>query len=155
MFKVPVDTLEAYFNFDPARKDDLESLDALIRERAVGLTRYFHKGAPHGEPGMRFKMIGYGPFYYPTKSGALVLWPTIGVALQKNYISLYFALTKVGAPIVDAYLGKLGEWRAGVNNLSFKALSDLNVKALSSLLADAARIYAQDPDNPIRVMTGA
>jgi hypothetical protein len=54
---------------------------------------------------------------------------------------------------VDAYRGQLGEWRTGVNNFSFKAFSDLNVKALSSLLVEAARIYAQEPDNPIRVMT--
>jgi hypothetical protein len=87
MFKAPAESLEAYFNFDPARKRDLESLDALIRRNAVGLARYFHQGTPPGEPGMRFKMIGYGPFHYPTKSGASVLWPVIGVALQKNYIA--------------------------------------------------------------------
>jgi hypothetical protein len=59
MFRVDVDTLEAYFAFDPKREADLRRLDALIRKAAPSLKRHFHRGTPAGEPGMRFKMIGY------------------------------------------------------------------------------------------------
>ena len=31
----------------------------------------------------------------------LVTWPIVGLALQKNYISLYTSVVKDGAPITD------------------------------------------------------
>jgi hypothetical protein len=152
MFKVEVDSLEAYFNFDPERKKHLLRLDKAIRSSAPSLKRFFHAGTPAGEPGMRFKMIGYGQFRYPTKSAAWVAWPVIGVALQKNYISVYLAVTISDKPIVDAYLGKLGELRSGINNFSFRSFDELEPMALAALLADAASIFETDPDNPIRAM---
>jgi hypothetical protein len=88
MFRVNVDNLQSYFNFDPRRKVDLQKLDKLVRESAPGLKRYFHRGTPPGEPGMRFKMIGYGRFRYLARAGKSVEWPVVGVALQKNYISV-------------------------------------------------------------------
>ena len=75
------------------------------------LKRYFHKGTPAGEPGMRFKMIGYGESFYRATTGENVEWPVVGVALQKNYISVYFAVTKRGAAVTDPYAGRLGELR--------------------------------------------
>lgn len=60
MFKVDAENLRAYFAFDPARKAALLKLDAAIRRAAANLTRHFHRGTPAGQPGMRFKMIGYG-----------------------------------------------------------------------------------------------
>ena len=60
MFRVDVNSLKEYFDFDPERKIELQRLDRLIRSSAPGLKRYFHRGTPAGEPGMRFKMIGYG-----------------------------------------------------------------------------------------------
>jgi hypothetical protein len=109
MFRVTADSLAAYLDFDPERKPDLVRLHALIRETAPVLKRYFHSGTPAGEPGMRMKMIGYGKFRYAIKSGKSIDWPVIGVALQKNYISVYVSVTRVGSPIVQAYAGKLGE----------------------------------------------
>jgi hypothetical protein len=72
-----------------------------------------HEGTPAGEPGMRMKMIGYGKFRYEVQSGQTVEWPIIGVALQKNYISVYVAIRKNGRPIVETYAGELGELRSG------------------------------------------
>jgi hypothetical protein len=155
MFRVTADSLDNYLDFDPARKADLVRLHDLIRTAAPGLKRYFHKGTPAGEAGMRMKMIGYGKFRYAIKSGEAVEWPVIGVALQKNYISVYVAVTKAGAPIVPTYAGRLGEKRVGHNNFSFERFADLNAAGVSSLVADIARIFASDPENPIRYMQGA
>src|SRR5262245_36996945 len=88
MFKVEADSLDAYLKFDPQRRVELEKLDALLRRSAPKLKRHFHSGTPAGEAGMRMKMIGYGRFRYASRSGGMVDWPVIGVALQKNYISL-------------------------------------------------------------------
>jgi hypothetical protein len=152
MFRVTADSLQAYLDFDPKRKGDLVKLHELIRKAAPGLKRYFHKGTPEGEAGMRMRMIGYGKFRYAIKSGKTAEWPVIGVALQKNYISVYVAVTKQGAPIVPSYSGKLGETRMGGNNFSFESFDDLKQDALSSLFAEVAGIFSSDPENPVRYM---
>jgi hypothetical protein len=154
MFRVDVDSLRAYLDFDPRRKSDLLKLHALIRKAAPGLKRHFHAGTPEGTAGMRFKMIGYGKFHYTAGTGEKVAWPVIGVALQKNYISVYLSVTKNGAPVLRAYAGKLGVTRSGGNNFSFESFADLNTKVLSSLLAEVGRIVAADADNPVRYRQG-
>ena len=141
MFRVNADTLEAYLDFDPIRKIDLEKLDKLLGKSAPGLKRYFHQGTPAGQPGMRFKMIGYGKSHYLAKSCQQVEWPVVGVALQKSYISVYLSVTKEGAPLVQSYAGRLGECRVGRNNFSFVRFDDLNLVAVSGLLAEAERIF--------------
>src|SRR5579863_9785591 len=40
VFRVDVDSLAEYFNFDPRRKADLQNLDKIIRSTAPGLKRY-------------------------------------------------------------------------------------------------------------------
>ena len=152
MFRVHAESLQDYFSFDPRRKSDLEKLDALIKRAAPNLKRYFHRGTPAGEPGMRFKMIGYGRFFYSAKSGQAVEWPVVGVALQKNYISVYFAITKNGVAVTQQYAGRLGELRMGRNNFSFEKFDDLDIEVTSALIAETGRIFAADPDNPVRMM---
>lgn len=155
MFRVIADSLEAYLGFDPARKPDLVRLHEVMRKAAPDLKRYFHKGTPAGQAGMRMQMIGYGKFRYAIKSGSATEWPVVGVALQKNYISVYIAVTKQGAPIVQTYAGKLGELRSGRNNFSFERFDDQNAAALSSLFSEVAAIFGTDPENPVRYMQGA
>jgi hypothetical protein len=49
MFRVDVDNLKSYFDFDPKRTIDLQKLNKLARESAPGLRRYFHRGTPQAE----------------------------------------------------------------------------------------------------------
>src|SRR3984957_20939271 len=103
MFRVEADSLRDYLDFDLNRKIDLQNLDKLIRRSAPGLKRYFHSRTPAGEPGMRFKMIGYGRFQYIARNGQYVDWPAVSVALQKNYISVYLSVMKDGASLIQLY----------------------------------------------------
>ena len=128
MFRVDVDSLKDYLDFDLKRKSDLRKLDMLIRRSAPGLKRYFHSGTPAGEPGMRFKMIGYGRFRYIARNGQYVDWPAVSVALQKNYISVYLSVMKDGASLIQLYSGKLGQLRLGHNNFGFRTYEDLDVR---------------------------
>lgn len=145
MFRVDVNSLEDYFDFDPKRKLDLEKLDKLIKESAPGLKRHFHRGTPKGEPGMRFKMIGYGKFQHLARHGKHVEWPAVGIALQKNYISVYLSITKDGAPLIQSYAGKLGELRIGHNNFSFRSYEDLDARVAATLFAEADHLFNCDP----------
>jgi hypothetical protein len=155
MFRVTADTLQAYLDFDPERRRDLTELHKLVVSAAPTLKRYFHRGTPAGEAGMRMKMIGYGKFRYAVKSGKSTEWPVIGVALQKNYISVYVAVTRQGAPIVSRYAGELGERRMGGNNFSFERFDALKHDAVSALFAEVAGIFKSDPENPVRYMQGS
>jgi hypothetical protein len=150
MHKVQATTLSEYFAADPARKDDLEALDALIREAAPRLERWFYAGASDGKPGMRMSLIGYGAFQYQVKSGDRVEWPILGMALQKNYLTLYTSVFKDDAPIVDQYTGKLGELRAGVNNFSFVTFGQLDPDAVTALIKDIENTVTRDPLGSVR-----
>src|SRR5215813_8440721 len=150
MFRVDADCLDAYLDFDPKRKTELLKLDGVIRKSAPTLKRHFHTGTPAGEAGMRMKMIGYGRFQYAIKSGKTTPWPVIGVALQKNYISIYVAVTRGRKSLVSCYAGKLGELRSGGNNFSFQRFADLNASMAGSLFAEAADIFEADKENPVR-----
>jgi hypothetical protein len=103
---------------------------------------------------MRFKMIGYGKSFYRAKTGEKVEWPVVGVALQKNYISVYLGVTKRGAAVTDAYAGRLGELRMGRNNFSFERFDDLDISAAAALFRDAEQVLAADPENVSRTMQG-
>ena len=154
MFRVDVDSLEAYLAFDPKRKAELVKLDRVIRKSAPNLKRHFHAGTPAGEAGMRFKMIGYGKFRYAIKSGKTTSWPVIGVALQKNYISVYMAVTKDRQSLVRQHAEKLGARRSGGNNFSFEAFDDLDAGQLAKLFSEAGAIFKADAENPVRYMQG-
>ena len=154
MFRVTADSLTAYLDFDSERKPDLVKLHTLMAETTPALKRYFHRGTPAGEAGMRMKMIGYGKFRYAIKSGKTTEWPVIGVALQKNYISVFVSVTRAGVPLVPAYQGRLGELRMGGNNFSFVKFDDLKSPALAALFAEAGSIFGSDPENPVRYMQG-
>jgi hypothetical protein len=145
MFRVDVDSLKDYLDFDVKRRTDLRKLDTLIRRSAPGLKRYFHSGTPAGEPGMRFKMIGYGKFQYVAGNGQYVDWPVVGVALQKNYISVYLSVTKDETSLIQIYSGELGQLRVGRNHFSFRTYEDLDIRLLASLFAEAEQIFQSDP----------
>jgi hypothetical protein len=148
MFKVDADTLTAYLAFDPVRRGDLEGFDAAVKSAAPRLKRYFHPGTPAGVPGRRFKMIGYGKFYYAATDGTAVEWPAIGIALQKNYMSVYVAPRKNGRSVVDDYAGRLGELRSGPQgNFSFEAFADLDQEIMAELFAETQDLFLNDPSS--------
>ena len=96
------------------------------------------------------RMIGYGRFRYASRQGSEIEWPVVGVALQKNYVSVYLSVTKEGQPILQAYRGALGELRSGGNNFSFRSFDNLNAGVLAKLLSEVAQIFARCGQNPVQ-----
>jgi hypothetical protein len=153
MFKVQANSLDEYFDADPARKADLQAMDALIRKTAPRLERWFYAGAKADGPGMKMSLIGYGSFQYEVKSGQRVTWPIVGLALQKNYISLYTSVVKDGASITDRHKGALGELRSGRGNFSFVTFAQLNREGVEALLTDIDATLRQDPIGALEYST--
>jgi hypothetical protein len=153
MFKVQADSLDEYFDADPARKEDLQALDALIRGTVPGLERWFYPGAPDGATGMRMNLIGFGCFQYEVKSGQRAQWPIIGLALQKNYISLYTSVVQDGASITGRYKGSLGELKTGRGNFSFVTFDQLGQDAVVALLKDIVGHSGRTPSKALQYGT--
>lgn len=142
MFKVIASDAESYLGFDPAREADLRAVDALMRSAAPSLERWFVSGTSRDEPGMAMSLIGYGRFTYRVRaSDTPIAWPVVGLALQKNNISLYCSARRDGEPFVPAYVGRLGRVlvsKTGV--LNFRRASDLDAEGFSAMMADLDRL---------------
>lgn len=143
MFTVTASTLTEYFSFDPAREPELRAVDKTLHAAAPGLKRYLFQGTGSGKAGMSMSMIGYGQFqYYVQSSDEPINWPIIGMALQKNYISLYIAAVVDDHYLVEEYPDRLGKAKVGQNMARFRTANELNMDGLTDL---ATRI-----DNGVR-----
>ncbi len=111
------------------RKADIAALDKLIR-----------KLAPKLEPHIQSGMLGYGRYTYRYASGRTGEWVVIGLASQKRYISLYICAIKDGEYLAGQYADGLPTADIGKSCVRFKRLEDLDPKALSRLIKEAAKL---------------
>ena len=140
MFKVDAASIEEYFRFDPVRERALRELDAVIRAAAPALSRWFVPGTPPGQPGMTMTLIGYGQYQYSVKnSPALVSWPILGIALQKNYLSFYNNAHGDGSPFTCAYADRLGRARVSAKGVvTFTNVGDINLQVFGEMVTAIA-----------------
>jgi len=117
------------------RRSDIEALDRLIVEEASGLDRQLTGG-----------MLGYGSYHYRYASGREGDWFLIGLASQKQYISLYVCATDGDGYVAEGYQERLPKAKIGKSCVRFKRLSDVDEAALRELVRETARRFADDPD---------
>ena len=125
MFKVDAESRRAHFAFDPARKPELLKLDAAIRRAAPNLTGISiaarRRSARYALQDDRLRPMELYREQRPCT------WPALGVALQKNYISVYVSVRKNGRPIVPRQAGRLGALRTAEHQFSFLHVDDVYV----------------------------
>ena len=109
------------------RKTDIAALDALIRKTAPELQPFIHNG-----------MLAYGPWRYKSASGHEGDWFRIGLASNKNYISLYVCAGDAQGYIPERYKQALPKARIGKSCVRFKRLGDLDTATLEKLLRAGA-----------------
>jgi len=108
--------------------DDLERLDALIRETL---------------PDLEADGLNYGPFRYRYDSGRERDAYRISVAERKTGISLYvLALTEDGEYLAESRAEQFPKAKVGKSCIRFKRLDDLDQVALRDLLREAGRLPA-------------
>ncbi|TWS98308.1 DUF1801 domain-containing protein [Reyranella sp. CPCC 100927] len=136
MFKVTASSIDGYFAFDPAREAELRAIDRMIRHAAPTLKRWFVAGTPPGEPGMKMAMIGYGRFAYTVRSSPQPIdWPIVGLALQKNYLSLYLSARREGTPLLASYADRLGKVSISkIGAMTFVRTADIDRDAFTDML---------------------
>ena len=84
-------------------------------------------------------MPGYGRYHYRYASGREGDWMLVGMASNKNYISLYVtATTDDGRYLAETFRPRLPKASIGKSRIRFKRLSDVDTAALTELLQAAS-----------------
>jgi uncharacterized protein YdhG (YjbR/CyaY superfamily) len=109
------------------RRADIQVLHDMVREEA-----------PELEPTMEFGMLGYGKYHYKYKSGREGEWMKIGIANNKQYISLYSCAADDDGYVAERYRGRLPKANIGKSCVRFKHLSDLDEETLRELIRETA-----------------
>jgi hypothetical protein len=122
---------------EPVR-DDIRTLDATISETMDGLPRDVWEGPFWG--GTQQRIIGYGRYTYRGRSGAEGEWFIVGLASQKNHLSLYVNGAEDGVPLTKRYAERLGKVKASSGAVTFRRLADVNFDAVTELVRRAREI---------------
>ncbi len=115
--------------------DDMSLLDREITARMPGAARLLWEGKMWG--GTDQAIIGYGHFSYKNSSGKEVEWFMVGLAQQKNYISMYVNAVSDGGYLLDEYKARLGKVKTGSASISFDSVSDVELDVLLELVERA------------------
>ncbi|HEX6286614.1 MAG TPA: DUF1801 domain-containing protein [Acidimicrobiia bacterium] len=118
--------------------EDIRRLDAAIVERMRGAERYLYEGKFWG--GSDQQIVGYGVMDYENRSGENVEWFVVGLAAQKNYISMYVNAVKDGRYLLREYEKELGKAKVGSASISFGSLDDVDLDGLLALVEEAGRL---------------
>lgn len=135
MFKpTTAKSIDEYISMiEEPRKSDIIKLHKMIQEIAPDL-----KTSLYGS------IIGYGNFHYKSKSGREGEWYVIGLASQKNYISLYICSTDGAQYLPEKYVDRLPKASIGKSCVRFKSLDDLDEKVLRELIQKGAEFKGYD-----------
>lgn len=120
---------ELFDAVEPQRRADLELVDQVITATAPTLKRQLFIGPS-------ITMVGYGEMDWQRRSGSGV-WPLIGMASQKQYISLYIAAERDGVTLADHYRDRLGRTNNGKNCIRFRQAADIDLDVLAQAVIDA------------------
>jgi hypothetical protein len=113
-------------------REDVIALDAEIRTVMQGHERVLWEGVMWG--GTEQRIVGYGAQRTVNRSGKDVDWFLIGLARQKDHLSLYVNAVEDGEYLVKRYSDRLGKARVGSAAITFRRLADVDRTALRELL---------------------
>lgn len=129
--------------FKPVKAKSTKEYFAILPEERRKLMKFLDKfirdTAPSLKPNFLYNMPGYGSFPYKNAKKETVSWPTIALASQKNYISLYLCAVEKGEYLAEKNKDMLGKVSVGKSCIRFKKLEDLNLKTLEKVIKLAAK----------------
>ena len=119
-------------------REEIAALDAEIGTVMAGMERTLWEGVFWG--GSSQHIIGYGSYRYKGRSGAEGEWFIVGLAAQKNYLSVYINAADDGQSLAKLYAPRLGKVKAGSANLQFKRAADIDFDVLREMVARAREL---------------
>ncbi len=120
---------------------DMKQLDGIISKEMTGLPRVLFEGTFWG--GSEQQIIGYGAGDYTRPNGTTVDWFMVGLALQKNYISVYLNAVEDRQYLSEKYGKDLGRVKVGKASLSFANIDDIDLDKFRDLVAKARDLFKQ------------
>jgi hypothetical protein len=111
------------------RRAAITALDAMIRKAAPALQVHIMSG-----------LLGYGHYHYKYASGREGDWFVVGLANQKNYISLYLCVCDDTGYLAEQNAARLGKVSVGKSCIRFKKLEDLDMTVAAELVKRAAQL---------------
>lgn len=121
---------------------DVAKLDKEISKIMKGASRVLWSGLFWG--GSKQNIIGYGDYPYLRK-GKKIEWFFIGLAVQKNYVSLYVNAVEDNKYLSQKYADQLGKVKVGASSISFKRLDDVDLPKLLEMLKRASLQFKAAP----------
>ena len=133
-------TTEAYVN-SLAAKDQptMRKLIALMTEVAPEISQTVWQGIFWG--GSEQSILGFGDFQMTNAKKQTSEWFYIGMARQKNYISVYVNAVRCKQYLLQEYKGKLGKAKVGSANVTFTKIESVDLAALKELFTEAINIH--------------
>lgn len=111
------------------QREMMKQLDRLISSVMTDQVRTLWEGTFWG--GSEQTIIGYGDLAVGKQKTD---WFMVGLALQKNYVSVYVNAVKDGEYVAEQYRSKLGKVKGGKASISFKSLEDVDLDRLTEVL---------------------
>lgn len=121
-------------------QDYLASLPQPRRKTLDTIHKAIRAAVPALKPHIMHGMLGYGMYHYKYASGREGDWFIIGLASQKNYVSLYICACDKDGYLAEKNKDRLGKVSVGRSCNRFKKLEDLNLKVAVELVRKAATL---------------
>ena len=85
-------------------------------------------------------IVGFGRYRYRQKSGQKAIWPLTGFSPRKQNLTVYIM---PGFGKYTDLLSRLGKHKHSVSCLYIKRLADVDMAALSELIADSVKVMKE------------
>lgn len=112
----------------------LASLPPDRKKALTTLHRAIRKAAPDLKPLIIHGMLGYGKYHYKYASGREGDSAMVGLASQKQHISLYLMACDDTGYLAEQNKTRLGKVSVGKSCIRFKKLEDLNLEVALELI---------------------
>ena len=116
-------------------RDDIAALDAVISTVMGGLAKHLWVGKLWG--GSDQEIIGYGLQTNRRSDKREVTWFVVGLAVQKNYLSVYVNAVEDRMYLSEKYGSDLGKVKVGKSSISFAGVDDIDLDKLDALVRRA------------------
>lgn len=116
----------------------LARIDEVITAALPGAARELWRGVFWG--GTDQSIIGYGGIEQSRPRGRSVTWFLVGLARQKNHVSLYVNAAEDRTYLAKVYGPRLGRTRTGSASISFTSVEDLDLDVLDEMVRHAGRL---------------
>lgn len=124
-------------SLEPRVGDEIRRLDEVISTTMTRQSRVLWEGKFWG--GSEQSIIGYGDYTYQ-RGKETIEWFKVGLAVQKNYTSLYVNAADEEGYLSRRYADRLGKVKLGSSALSFKTIDDIDLEVLEEMLEETLRL---------------